>query len=144
VAEGGDGTLVLPPDVAPPSQRAWRLSDDPAPVVEGKLNEFPQSYIDVVGHTDAQFDPIRESARGEPGSVPGVVAVVVVPDQPAEPCVSGPGSPATADITYDDGRGRVEVLTVAARIACRFQSGGSAPELWIWSADFAIKGTARA
>jgi hypothetical protein len=103
VAERGDGTLVLPPDVAPPSQRAWRLSDDPAPVVEGQIVRG-QLFIDWLM---AYFTPAAAGTRG----VPGVVAVMVVPE--SEPCDSGRGSPATAEITYDG-----ETLTAAVRISC--------------------------
>jgi hypothetical protein len=106
--ESAQGTLVLLPEVAPPSQRAWLLSDDPGLEVEGQFVRG-QLFIDRV---IAYFYPATADARG----VPGVVTVMVVPEN--EPCGSGRGSPATAHITYDG-----ETLSAAARTACQRARG---------------------
>jgi len=124
VAEGGNGTLTLPPEIAPPSQRAWLLSDDPSPTVEGQIVRG-QLLIDWVM---AYFYPATAGARG----VPGVVTVMVVSEH--EACSSGPGGPATAYIAYDDGEGRVENLTAEARGACHLNKGTVVLNDWIDSA----------
>jgi hypothetical protein len=124
VAEGGNGTLVLPPEIAPPSQRAWLLSEDPSPTVEGQIVRGQL----LIGWQMAYFYPAPADARG----VQGVVTVMVVPDN--EACSSGPGGPATAYITYDDGEGRVENLTAAARTACHMKKGTVVLNDWIEAA----------
>jgi hypothetical protein len=108
VAEGGDGTLVLPPEIAPPSERTWLLSDVSGLKVEGEIVRG-QLLIDRV---IANFHPAAADARG----VPGVITVMVMPQN--EPCSSGPGNAATAYIVYDG-----ETLTAAARTACQRARG---------------------
>lgn len=133
-AEGAHGSLWLPPDVAPPSQRAWQLSDDPAPMVDGRV-ERGRLFIDRV---TAYFDPARDGARGEPARDPGAAMVVVEPAEPGEPCSLGRGIPATAQISYESGDGRVEDLTEPIHVACSDYGDDrviNAADFVIWRTD---------
>ena len=118
LVERANGALTLPRDVAPRSGRAYLLEDVQV------VREVDGREV-FVREVRANFDPATPAA----GEIRGVV-VLITPLDENEPCRSGRGIPATAEVTYDDG---TPLQSIQARIAC--PGAAPAPRILVFSDD---------
>ena len=110
----------FPQRLSRPPNRAWLLGGGGI-VVDGQV---VRGQVFVKEMTAYLYPPAAGTR-----DVPGVVTVVIVPEN--ESCGSGRGGSATAQITYEDGEGRVENLTAEARFASHLNKGTVVLNDWI-------------
>jgi hypothetical protein len=104
------GNLKLPPEIAPPSQRAWRLvTEGPdRPLIIGRVLSGNEIAVEVL---TLNFVPRQEAAGrnlwASPPNVAGEALAVLVVNRlhdPGAPCSKGRGCLGTAEATLDGQR----------------------------------------